>query len=71
MDLISNPGVGSMYNESKLVVFDWNSATKNVLSNGVRTYENINYEINKFLKDGWIPVNVCFSNSSYTILFCR
>lgn len=70
MDSISNFG-NNGYTESKLVVFDWNVNTRQVLSNGVRTYENINLEIDKFLRDGWTPVNVCFSHSSYTILFCR
>ncbi len=65
------PSVSGIYTESKLVVIDWDVSTRQFLANGVRTYNNVNVEIDKFLKDGWTPVNICFSNGSYTILFCR
>lgn len=76
-DMIKNP-VGNGYKESKFVIFSNRSDDLKLISGetNVKTFTNdkVNAAINKYIQDGWTPINVSgygqFSHD-LAILFCR
>ena len=82
MDTISDPTdglnipTGGKYTESKLVWFTRLSSPQVIYEKEkvcrVYTFEEINSEIGKFVRDGWTPVNVSVIDTwNFSILFCR